>query len=439
MEKYVSRFRALGPGLLMATAAIGGSHLVASTQAGALFGWQLFGLIILINVLKYPFFRFAVDYTMNQRETLVHGYFRQGRSFLVLFTVLAVVAAIVNTAGVLLLSANLLKFMLPGNLDIVVVSGLLLFGCVLFLLLGEYRALDLLARVMMVVLTVLTVVAVTYAFVQLGPQGNVPAEFISPSPWDLAALAFLVAMMGWMPAPIEISVINSIWLQEKRRVIPLSRRGGLFDFNVGFWTTAVLALCFLSLGALIQHGAEQEIAMGGSAFAEQLVGMYAVSLGDWTRWLVVLVAFFCMFGTTLTVLDGYARGLHISSQLLIGGVDHTQGDSTNSESNASTPGFLSLHGHGGYCMILIVQALAGLGIIAFFRGALAPMLAFAMTAAFLTTPLFAWLNFTLARRAATPQQKLTKKYKMLHAWAWLGLIYLIGFALFYLAWLLFLR
>lgn len=419
MEKHASRFRALGPGLLMATAAIGGSHLVASTQAGALFGWQLFGLIILINVLKYPFFRFAVDYTMNQRESLVHGYFRQGRSYLVIFTVLAVVAAIVNTAGVLLLTANLLKFMLPGNLDIVVVSALLLLGCVLFLLLGEYRSLDLLARVMMVVLALLTVAAVLYAFVQLGPQGNVPTDYVSPSPWNFAALAFLVAMMGWMPAPIEISVINSIWLQEKRRVVPLSRRGGLFDFNVGFWTTAVLALCFLALGALIQHGSEQEIAMGSSAFAEQLVGMYAASLGEWTRWLVILVAFFCMFGTTLTVLDGYARGLHIATQLLV------KGETTDRVY--------------GYSTILLMQALAGLGIIAFFRGALAPMLAFAMTAAFLTTPLFAWLNFVLARRAATPQQKASRKYKLLHGWAWLGLIYLVGFAAFYLAWLLFWR
>lgn len=419
MEKHASRFRALGPGLLMATAAIGGSHLVASTQAGALFGWQLFGLIILINVLKYPFFRFAVDYTMNQRESLVHGYFRQGRSYLVIFTVLAVVAAIVNTAGVLLLTANLLKFMLPGNLDIVVVSALLLLGCVLFLLLGEYRSLDLLARVMMVVLALLTVAAVLYALVQLGPQGNVPTDYVSPSPWNFAALAFLVAMMGWMPAPIEISVINSIWLQEKRRVVPLSRRGGLFDFNVGFWTTAVLALCFLALGALIQHGSEQEIAMGSSAFAEQLVGMYAASLGEWTRWLVILVAFFCMFGTTLTVLDGYARGLHIATQLLV------KGETTDRVY--------------GYSTILLMQALAGLGIIAFFRGTLAPMLAFAMTAAFLTTPLFAWLNFVLARRAATPQQKASRKYKLLHGWAWLGLIYLVGFAAFYLAWLLFWR
>ena len=53
---WKSRLGALGPGILMATAAIGGSHLVASTQAGALFGWQLFWLILAVNVLKYPFF-----------------------------------------------------------------------------------------------------------------------------------------------------------------------------------------------------------------------------------------------------------------------------------------------------------------------------------------------------------------------------------------------
>ena len=56
---WKSRLGALGPGILMATAAIGGSHLVASTQAGALFGWQLFWLIVVVNVLKYPFFRFG--------------------------------------------------------------------------------------------------------------------------------------------------------------------------------------------------------------------------------------------------------------------------------------------------------------------------------------------------------------------------------------------
>lgn len=54
-----SRLRALGPGVLLASAAVGGSHLIASTQAGALYGWQLAVIILLVNVLKYPFFRFS--------------------------------------------------------------------------------------------------------------------------------------------------------------------------------------------------------------------------------------------------------------------------------------------------------------------------------------------------------------------------------------------
>lgn len=38
--------KAMGPGVLMAAAAIGASHLVASTRAGAEFGWQLAWVIL---------------------------------------------------------------------------------------------------------------------------------------------------------------------------------------------------------------------------------------------------------------------------------------------------------------------------------------------------------------------------------------------------------
>jgi Mn2+/Fe2+ NRAMP family transporter len=105
-----AKLAALGPGILLATAAIGGSHIVASTQAGALFGWQLAWLILLVNVLKYPFFRFGVEYTLNHGESLLQGYQRKGRWYLRGFVLLSLIAAVVNTAGVLLLTASLLKY-----------------------------------------------------------------------------------------------------------------------------------------------------------------------------------------------------------------------------------------------------------------------------------------------------------------------------------------
>ena len=63
--------------------------------------------------------------------------------------------------------------------------------------------------------------------------------------------------MGWMPAPIEISAVNSMWVVAKRRLTKVSYEDGLFDFNVGYIGTAILAVVFLALGALVQYGSPE--------------------------------------------------------------------------------------------------------------------------------------------------------------------------------------
>ncbi|MGO2130990.1 MAG: divalent metal cation transporter, partial [Pseudoalteromonas prydzensis] len=73
--------------------------------------------------------------------------------------------------------------------------------------------------------------------------------------------------------------------------------------------------------------------------------------------------------------------------------------------------------------------LAGMAVILFFKSALGPMLTFAMTLAFLTTPIFAWLNFSLVRSEPSIQHSTA-----IRSLSWLGLIYLVGFALMFLVW-----
>jgi Mn2+/Fe2+ NRAMP family transporter len=405
-NNWLDKFRALGPGILMATAAIGGSHLVASTQAGALFGWQLAWLMLLVNVLKYPFFRFAVDYTLLTKQSLLQGYQQKGRGYFYSFIVLNIIAAVVNTAGVLLLTASLLQYVLPWALPVSSLCWLILAVCLFILLLGHFKALDNVAKVIMLLLTITTFIAAGIAFYH-GAQA--PADYVPVSPWTLASLGFLVALMGWMPAPIEISVISSVWLQAKQQQMPINRSQGLFDFNLGYWLTAILALTFLSLGALVQYGTDQPIALAGSAFAQQLINMYASTIGSWSAPLVALIAFLCMFGTTLTVLDGYARTLNLSFVQL---------------------GWFK--GVVGYKFWLLAQAASGMLLILFFKGALAPMLTFAMTLAFLTTPIFAWLNYSLMQGNAVIT--LSRGLRWL---SWAGLLYLSGFALLYLVWYFF--
>ena len=67
---------------------------------------------------------------------------------------------------------------------------------------------------------------------------------------------FLVALIGWMPAPIDIAIWHSVWSvsknKEQGKRIPM--RQALTDFKVGYWGTTFLAVCFVGLGAVIMYG-----------------------------------------------------------------------------------------------------------------------------------------------------------------------------------------
>ncbi|MGL4750720.1 MAG: Nramp family divalent metal transporter, partial [Shewanella sp.] len=204
--------QAMGPGVLMAAAAIGASHLVSSTRAGAEFGWQLAWVILGVNLLKYPFFAAGARYTAATGESLLHGYLKQGRGYLWLFTGLNVIAAIASTAGVCMLTAAMLTQFIPLPIDILAL--LVLISSLLLLILGHYSLLDRLTKIIMFALTLTTLIAVALAFDHMKP---LESQFVSPSPWQWAHVGFLVAMMGWMPAPIEVSAWNSLWLLEKQK------------------------------------------------------------------------------------------------------------------------------------------------------------------------------------------------------------------------------
>ena len=84
-ERPTSMLRSLGPGLLFAGAAVGVSHLVQATRAGADFGLTLVWLVVLANVLKYPAFEAGARYTAATGQSLLEGYRRRGKAALYLY------------------------------------------------------------------------------------------------------------------------------------------------------------------------------------------------------------------------------------------------------------------------------------------------------------------------------------------------------------------
>ncbi|MEJ2765866.1 divalent metal cation transporter [Photobacterium sp. MCCC 1A19761] len=407
-QKIKQFIQSLGPGIMMATAAVGGSHLVASTKAGAIYGWQLAGLILLVNLLKYPFFRAGVQYTMGTGNSLIQGYDGLGRGYLWVFTGLSLISGIVNTAALLLFSASLLGYFLPVTLSLPVLSGIVAAACLAILLAGHYKALDGLSKTIMAVLVIATLSAVVIA---AGKGGVAPADFEAPSPWSIASIGFIVVMMGWMPAPIEISCLTSLWLKSQKKTQQVTAQSALMDFNVGYIGTAILAVVFLALGALVLHGSGTELKSSGIGFSHQLVGLYASTIGEWSRYLIAVIAFFCIFGSTITVIDGYSRAL-AESQLLL------------QKKPVDQRGY-----HNAWMLFVTAAALA---IILFFSSALMPMLNFAMVLAFMTTPVFALLNYLLVANTALPkalQWSPTMKWL-----SWVGLTYLFGFLAVFVWW-----
>lgn len=401
-SNWRSKLSALGPGILMASAAVGGSHIIASTQAGAIYGWQLAIIIILANLFKYPFFRSGTQYTLNTGNTLLQGYLDKGRFYLIVFILLNIMATFINTAAIGLLTAVILSFILPFQVDVSVLSAAVLIACLLILILGKYRTLDIFSKVVMVFLTLSTVIAVLIAAMR---GGVAPQDYVGTSPWNLGALAFIVALMGWMPAPIEVSAINSMWVVAKKRLVKTSYRDSLFDFNVGYIGTALLALVFLALGALVQYGSGETVEMVGGRYIAQLINMYASTIGEWSRILIAFIAFMCILGTTITVIDGYSRVNVEGVRLLL-------------KHKGTSPKLLNI--------AMIVAVLAALVIIFFFTSKLGVMLKFAMIASFVSTPVFAFLNLLLV---------LNGKNRLQGFLLWLsliGLFYLTAFALLFI-------
>ena len=402
---WKTRLRALGPGILMASAAIGGSHIIASTQAGALYGWQLALIIVLTNLFKYPFFNFSAHYTLDSGKSLIEGYAEKSRVYLWVFLIMCFLSSTISTAAVALLTAVIIKVSIPGlALSNNVVSVLVVVSCVLILLTGRYKALDSLSKIIVVSLSITTIIAVAIA-VSKGMQ--MQEGFIEPSPWNMAALAFIIALMGWMPAPIEISAINSLWVTARQRHDPVSYRDGMFDFNVGYITSAVLAVVFLALGVYVQYGSGEAVEVEkGGLYVVQLVNMYTKTIGDWARPLVGFIAFACMFGTTITVIDGYSRAVVEAVRLVRG-----------------KPYFRTRE---LFAWILWTSA-SGLALILWFNSALAELLKFAMISAFLAAPVFAWLNYGLVK-----QDKKHKLSQVMNLLAIVGLVYLVGFAVLFI-------
>ena len=379
--------KALGPGIVLAAASIGGSHLVASTQAGALYGLGLLGLLLLANLFKYPFLLIGSRFTAVTGCSLLEGYQNQSRWFLPLYLLITLSTGVANIAAVSSLAGSLATALMPGTPQVLALLALSL--CLVVLLLGQYRSLDRLSKAVVALLVLCTVVAAVATLIR-GPAAGFSVMF-TPSPWTWGSLPFLVALMGWMPCPLDLSAWTSLWIyaREQDSGHTSSRAEVEADFNIGYAATVLMAVLFLVLGAWVMHGTGTEFSKAGAAFSQQLIELYTVSLGAWAYPLIALAALMTMFSTVLTCLDGYPRSASASVRLL-------QGHS----------GMAVLNNNNQRLWMLLHFALAT-AVLVWWAGSMGALVTLAMWVSFVTTPVLAWMNWRVMQSGqVAPQDRL---------------------------------
>ena len=400
--------KSIGPGILLAGAAIGGSHLLASTTAGAKYGFSLLWIVLLINLLKYPFFEYGQRYTAATGETILDGYQRLGRWEIIIFFLLNLFTAIANIAGVSMI-AGILAAELFGTaphpfLWTAVVMGI----CVTLMLAGKYKWLDRAMKIQISLLALATVIALAAA---ARYNHGFALEAAPPVIWNKTGLLFLIALMGWMPAPIELSAWTSLWMKERAKETghTATVREARIDFHIGYFTTAVLAVVFLSLGALVMYGSGETIE-AGAGFAKQFIKLYTRALGPWIRPVVALAAFITMFSTSLTCIDGYPRALAASLQRMV---------------PAWRTRFNLLHS-----ATIVIITLLSLAVVVCFDESLKSMLNVAMILSFLAAPVFAIINYRIVTADFMPSAD--RPGKAMRTLSWAGILFLTGFSLLFI-------
>jgi len=315
-SKTKNLLKALGPGILFASTCIGVSHLVQSTRAGADFGYGLVGFIVLALLFKYPFFEFGSRYAAATKKSLLEGYLHEGKWMLWTYFILSLFSMFTVTAAVTFVTAGMLNNLTGLTIDPVYVSGGLLLFCTIVLAVGKYSLLDGMLKIVGAVLLVSTLVA----FLASMANGRVtPTEdFIPIALTDRSSLIFVIALMGWMPTAVDLSTWNSLWAIERMKQIGYTPKlkAILFDFNFGYAVTAILAICFLALGANVMYGTGVELSGNSTTFSHQVVTLFTSALGDWSYLIIATAAFSAMFGTTITVVDGFGRAMGETVRLL---------------------------------------------------------------------------------------------------------------------------
>lgn len=410
MSKTKRLLNNLGPGLLFASMAIGTSHLVLSTKAGAQYGWVMVLPIILANLFKYPFFEFGVRYTNVTNKTLIEGYLNRGKGYLWFYAIITLISTFTILAALYTVTAGLFINLIhiPDTPISLVALGLFAFISLL-LIVGRYTFLERFLKLVVTILFVALVIT-TFLVVLKGQVASV-ADFKPLPIFNDVGILFLIGLMGWMPTTVEASSWVSLWSVEKWKTKDKPNlQESLQEFNIGYILTSILAIFFLTIGCMTLYGTNTELSDNAVTFADQIIQLFTANIGAWTYIFIAIAAFATMFSTCMTAHDAIARvSLDIIGLLF-------------SKVKAQKKKIY-------YALGIVVLSLINYIVVSAFSANMGQLVALATFVSFVVAPIIGYMNLKNVMSPELPVEHRPKKGLQLLTYA--GIVFLSFFSILY--------
>ena len=316
------KLKLIGPGIILAAAAIGSGELILTPRAGALFGLSIAWIILLSVVYKLFLTLGLARYTIATGEDIFVGFSHLPGPrfwFVWIMGVIYLVGA-VGYSGISLACGSALYALFP-SLSMVQWAVIVVFLAYVLLLRGSYGPVEKAAFVLSFVL----IAGILYSLVSLRPdiawffKGLAPK--LPPGSGQTA-----VSLLGWTAGGTS-TLIYSFWIMEKgigrKKSEGKDFEGWLslirLDTGISYFLMILISFAFLIIGVLVLSTAGPE---GGPLIPAReettsvLSRLLTVATGPQTKFIFLVAALAILYSTVIGLVDGKSRALRSATKII---------------------------------------------------------------------------------------------------------------------------
>ncbi|MGW4541223.1 Nramp family divalent metal transporter [Streptomyces chartreusis] len=297
-----SRWRYIGPGIVVAATGVGAGDLVATLIAGSNFGYTLLWAAVIGCLVKISLAEAAGRWHLSTGRTLFDGWASLGRWTIWFFGVYAVIWGFVYGAAAMSSSALPLQALFPDVMDLewwAIACGLVGLAFVWF---NKYAVFE---KVMTVLVGVMFVVTV-YLAIRVTPNlGDAFAGLLPVLPDEKDSVLNTLGLIGGVGGTITLAAYG-YWVNAKGWTNTGWMKVMRLDNRVAYITTGIFVVAMLFVGAELLHSANVAIASGDKGLL-QLGDILEEEYGTATA-KFFLIGF---FATSYTSLIGVWHGVSL--------------------------------------------------------------------------------------------------------------------------------